>query len=90
MTDTLYTSPTERVQVWAEGSTLHIRFNNPGRHNALSVDMWEAVPEIIAAFDADPEIRVIALTGAGDRAFVAGADISQFGESRSTAEGILA
>lgn len=65
-------------------------FNNPERLNAVSLEMWQAVPEIVAAFDADPDIRVIVLKGAGDKAFVAGADISQFGESRSSAEGVLA
>ena len=43
-----YAAPTERVQTWLDGSTLHIRFNNPVRHNALSVDMWEAVPPLLA------------------------------------------
>lgn len=65
-------------------------FNNPERLNAVSLEMWQAVPEILSAFEADGDIRVIVLTGTGDRAFVAGADISQFGESRASAEGILA
>ena len=83
-------SPTPRMIAKKDGAIGWMIFNNPERLNAVSLDMWEAVPEITAAFDADPEIRAIVLTGAGDRAFVAGADISQFGESRSTAEGILA
>jgi enoyl-CoA hydratase/carnithine racemase len=65
-------------------------FNNPDRLNAVSFDMWEAVPKIVADFEADPEIRVIVLTGAGGKAFVAGADISQFGETRSSAAGVRA
>lgn len=65
-------------------------FNNPERLNAVGLEMWQAVPQILADFESDPEIRVIVLKGAGGKAFVAGADISQFGESRSTAEGILA
>ena len=44
MTHPTYASSTERVETWLDGTTLHIRFNNPARHNALSVDMWEAVP----------------------------------------------
>lgn len=84
------TSPTPRMIARKDGAIGWMIFNNPERLNAVSLDMWEAVPELIAAFDADEEIRVIVLTGAGDRAFVAGADISQFGESRSTAEGIIA
>ena len=61
-------------------------FNNPERRNAVSLDMWEAVPRIIGHFMADPAIRVIALAGAGGRAFVSGADISQFEKQRSNEE----
>ena len=53
-----YQSPTERMQVWTEASTLHIRFNNPARHNALSVDMWEAVPALLAQAEQDEGIRL--------------------------------
>ena len=82
-------SPTSRMIAKKDGAIGWMIFNNPERLNAVSLEMWQAVPEILSAFDADPDIRVIVLTGAGERAFVAGADISQFGESRSTAEGIL-
>jgi len=60
-------------------------FNNPERRNAVSLDMWRAIPEVLAAFEADPEVRVIVFTGAGERAFVSGADISQFEAERSDA-----
>jgi len=58
-------------------------FNNPERRNAVSLDMWRAIPDVLAAFEADPEIRVVVFTGAGERAFVSGADISQFEAERS-------
>jgi enoyl-CoA hydratase len=61
-------------------------FNNPERRNAVSLDMWRAIPDVLAAFEADPEIRVVVFTGAGDRAFVSGADISQFEAERNDAE----
>ena len=61
-------------------------FNNPKRHNALALEMWEAIPEIVADFETDPEVRVIVLRGAGERAFISGADISQFESQRSTLE----
>ena len=54
----------------------------------MSIDRWEAVPAVIDRFQADPEIRVIVLTGAGDKAFVSGADISQFESQRSSAEAV--
>jgi len=61
-------------------------FSNPTKMNAVSHDMWAALPQCIAAFDADPEVRLIVITGAGDKAFISGADISQFEKSRGTAE----
>ena len=45
-------------------------FNQPEKHNAVSYDMWLAVPRIITAFEEDPEVRVIVVAGAGERAFV--------------------
>ena len=61
-------------------------FNQPEKHNAVSYDMWLAVPRIIAAFEEDPEVRVVVLAGAGERAFVSGADISEFDKKRSSEE----
>jgi enoyl-CoA hydratase len=83
-----YQSPTERVQAWTEASTLHIRFNNPARHNALSVDMWEAVPALLAQAEQDEAIRLVVFSGAGDKAFVSGADISQFEDMRAAREAV--
>jgi enoyl-CoA hydratase/carnithine racemase len=77
---------TDRVIARAEGPIGWLTFNNPARRNAMSQDMWEAVPAAMDAFEADPAIRVVVLRGAGDRAFVAGADISQFDELRSSPE----
>src|SRR5580765_4930162 len=69
-----------------EGAVGRIIFNNPARHNAVSLDMWQAVAQIMEDFEHDPEIRVIVLSGAGGKAFVSGADISEFKEKRATAE----
>ena len=71
-----------------EGPVGWMVFNNPARRNAVRVDMWAAMPRILRAFDADPAIRMIALAGAGDQAFVAGADISQFEQQRNSAENV--
>ena len=59
-------------------------YNNPARLNAMSYDMQIAVPRILDAFTADPDVHVIVVRGAGDRAFVSGADISEFSEKRTT------
>jgi enoyl-CoA hydratase/carnithine racemase len=69
-----------------DGAIGRIIFNNPARHNAVSLDMWQAVGQIMGDFDSDPAIRVIVLSGAGGKAFVSGADISEFKEKRASAE----
>jgi enoyl-CoA hydratase/carnithine racemase len=71
-----------------EGGIGWMIFNQPEKHNAVSYAMWQAVPKIMAAFEADPEVRVIVLTGAGEKAFVSGADISEFEERRSAEDSI--
>ena len=83
-----YASPTERVQTWLDATTLHIRFNNPTRHNALSVDMWEAVPALLALAETDDRVRLVVFSGAGEKAFVSGADISQFEDMRAAREAV--
>ena len=62
-----------------------ITFNQPSKRNAMSVDMWEGLGSILDAFSRDPAVRVVVLTGAGTKAFVSGADISQFEQHRSDA-----
>ena len=66
-----------------EGRVGYVVFDNQRKFNAVNFDMWTAVPEVIAEFVADPEVRVIVITGAGDRAFISGADISQFDKQRT-------
>ena len=76
---------TERLIGRKDGQIGWMIFNNPERRNALSLDMWQAIPGVLAGFEADPEIRVVVFAGAGDKAFVAGADISQFEAQRGDA-----
>ncbi|WGS19614.1 MULTISPECIES: enoyl-CoA hydratase [unclassified Bradyrhizobium] len=63
-----------------------ITFNNPEKRNAMSLEMWEGFGEALAALRDDPGVRVVILVGAGDKAFVSGADISQFEKTRHNAE----
>jgi enoyl-CoA hydratase len=65
-------------------------FNNPERHNAVSMEMWQAAERILTDFVADPEVRVVVVTGAGGKAFVSGADISKFESERSSEEAVAA
>jgi enoyl-CoA hydratase/carnithine racemase len=88
MAEVNYTSPTERVESWLDQTTLHIRFNNVARHNALSVDMWEAVPSLLAMAEKDARVRLVVFSGAGEKAFVSGADISQFEDMRAAQEAV--
>ena len=68
------------------GAVATVLFSNPEKMNAVSFDMWRAVPSTLAALDADPAVRVIVIAGAGDKAFISGADISQFEKLRGTAD----
>jgi len=79
---------TDRIIARKEGAVGWLIFNNPERRNAVSVDMWEAIPRVLEQYQADPEIRVIVLAGAGDKAFVSGADISQFEKQRSSEDAV--
>jgi len=74
-----------RLQLARTGGVATITFNAPHKHNAMSLGMWQVLGEICESLAADDSLRVLTLTGAGDRAFVAGADISEFGETRSDA-----
>jgi enoyl-CoA hydratase/carnithine racemase len=63
-----------------------LTFNNPARRNAMSLEMWQATGIVLDDFENDPDVRVIVMRGAGGKAFVAGADISQFEDQRKNAE----
>jgi enoyl-CoA hydratase len=77
---------TDKMLSRKEGSVGYLTFNNPERHNAVSLDMWNAAEGILEDFKADKNIRVVVLTGAGGKAFVSGADISKFESERSNKE----
>lgn len=61
-------------------------FNNPEKRNAVSLDISLAAADVIDDFARDPDVRVIVLSGAGDKAFVSGGDISKFEQARATPE----
>ncbi len=69
-----------------DGTVATVLFSNLPRMNAVTYDMWHAVPQTIAALDADPGVRVIVVAGDGEKAFISGADISQFEKLRGTVE----
>jgi enoyl-CoA hydratase len=79
------TAKTEKLLLQKDGPIGWITFNQPEKRNAVSQEMWQAMPEYVADLAADPAIRVVILRGAGETAFVAGADISQFKDRRRNA-----
>ena len=77
---------TDKLLVDVDDGIARITFNNPERLNALSIEMRAALPSVLAALNEDPEVHVLLITGAGGKAFVSGADISEFGEHRTSPE----
>jgi enoyl-CoA hydratase/carnithine racemase len=86
MPDTPVPAPDGRIQHRREGGIGWLIIDNLPRRNALSPEMWQALGDLLAEFEADAAVRCIVLTGAGDRAFASGSDISRFEESRTTPE----
>jgi enoyl-CoA hydratase/carnithine racemase len=68
------------------GDIAELVINQPAKRNAMSFEMWEALPKLVAEVDADDSVKVLVVRGAGDH-FCAGADISEFETRRATAEG---
>jgi len=79
---------TDKMLARKEGKVGYVTFNNPERHNAVSLDMWETAAGILEDFKNDKNIRVVVVTGAGGKAFISGADISKFDKERSTKEAV--
>src|SRR5437879_2397272 len=81
---------TSKMLAEKDGAIGHIVFNNPARHNAVSLEMWQGLAQIMDDFEADDAVRVIVVSGAGGKAFVSGADISEFKEKRANEEAAAA
>lgn len=80
--DTIATD-TDKILAQKEGAVGWLLYNNPDRRNAVSIEMSRAAEAVVKAFEADDEVRVIALRGTGGKSFVSGADISEFEKNRS-------
>lgn len=72
------------IRLEYEGGIAWLTVCNPARYNAMSLSMWRELAELVAEADAHPEIRVLVLKGEGEKAFVSGADISEFGAVRDS------
>ncbi len=84
------TDTDEKLIGHRDGAVGHVIFNNPARHNAVSLDMWNAMSAVLEGFLADKDIRVLVVSGAGGKAFISGADISKFESERATKTGVAA
>src|SRR5262245_64650846 len=88
MTAMTATTATDKMLARKEGRVGSLIFNNPERHNAVSLEMWQAATGILEDFARDEDVRVLVVTGAGGKAFVSGADISKFEDERATREAV--
>jgi len=78
--------PSDKMIARKDGAVGHAIFNNPERHNAVSLEMWDALYIILEHFEQDADVRLVVLSGAGGKAFVSGADISKFEKERGSKE----
>jgi len=86
--------PQNTDQAYADGKILVsviegmglITFNHPEKRNAISLEMWQGLVSALVELRDDPDVRVVIMVGAGDRAFVSGADVSQFEKTCHNAE----
>lgn len=79
-------SSSPKLLARVENGVGYVTFNNPERRNAVSLEMWAALGDVMHAYDADDDVRVVVLTGAGEKAFASGADISEFETQRGSSD----
>lgn len=75
-------APRPEIRLTVADGVASVMISNPGRMNALTADMWRAIPSLLQQAERDPEVRVVVICGDGQRAFSAGADISEFETNR--------
>jgi enoyl-CoA hydratase/carnithine racemase len=75
-------SSENNVVVKKDGAIGHLIFNNPAKLNAISLPMWEGMGEAVKELESDPAIKIIVVSGEGEKAFVAGADVSKYEDER--------
>lgn len=78
------------VQLFKQDGVATLTLCNEARYNAMSIGMWRSLAELLARLHDDAEVRAVVLRGQGERAFVSGADISEFETQRSSADGVAA
>jgi enoyl-CoA hydratase/carnithine racemase len=76
---------TDDLRVEQEGAIATLTLNRPKSHNAINMGMYQALPDVVAGLDKDPEVKVIVVRGAGEKSFASGADITEFEKERGSA-----
>jgi len=76
----------EPILLGRDGAIATVTLNNPDKLNALSFGMWARLGEIMRKLEAEDGVRCIVLRGAGEKAFAAGADISEFETTRTNSK----
>ncbi len=76
---------TDDLLVEHRGGIATLTLNRPESHNAINIGMYQAIPELVAGLDKDPDVKVIVVRGAGERSFASGADITEFERERGSA-----
>lgn len=76
---------TEDLLVERKGGIATLTLNRPQSHNAINMGMYQALPDIVAGLDKDPEVKVVVVRGAGEKSFASGADITEFERERGSA-----
>lgn len=82
----LHDTGTDMLRCGLDDGVATITFDNPAKRNAMSGVMRRALPAVLERLEADPEVRVVVISGAGEHAFMSGADISEFGDQRTSPE----
>lgn len=75
-----------QIRYELDNGVARLVLDQPAKLNAMNYEMWSSLEGLIALSEADPDVHAIVLTGEGERAFCAGADISQFGDKRDSVE----
>src|SRR5262245_24508074 len=79
---------TNQIEISSDHHVLTVTFNRPDQRNAMTWAMYDGLEKACDRADSDRDIRIMLLRGAGDRAFVAGTDISQFAEFSTGRDGV--
>lgn len=80
----MLTLNTDKLLCRVEAGICRVTFNNPDHRSAMTLEMWRALGDAVHALHADATVRVVVLTGARGKAFVAGAHISEFEQHRAS------